>query len=78
MANWKVLRSETDSENNTVELRYAEFGKGKARAQYWRIFRNGEYAGYGATGDDAEANFGRVMSGYVRNPETGNYERAND
>lgn len=71
---WKVIDTATAEDGATVELRYAEFGKGRAKARYWRIYRDGEQAGYGATADDAKTNFARVLAGLVRNPATGNYE----
>jgi hypothetical protein len=69
----KVVRTETTSNGHTVELRYAEFGD---KTCIWRIFRDGEYAGNAAVPEDVEVNFNRVLNGYVLNPETGNYERA--
>lgn len=73
---WKTIHTETTTDGHTLELRYAEFGKGKAKCRYWRIYRDGEYAGYASVEEDVEINFNRVRDGYVRNPETGNYERA--
>ncbi|TDD97201.1 hypothetical protein [Actinomadura rubrisoli] len=78
MSGWKVIRTETDDKGNTVELKYAEFGKGRARVKKWEIFRNGEYAGYAAIEPDADENFRRVLEGYVLNRETGRYEEAKD
>lgn len=71
---WKVVRSEKDDKGNTIELRYASFGKGKARVEYWRIYRNNEYAGYGSIESDAHVNFERVLAGATHNPVTGRYE----
>ena len=72
----KIIRTEPTDDGHTVELWYAEFGEGSAKARIWRIFRDGEYAGYAAVPEDVEVNFNRVLNGYVRNPETGNYEKA--
>lgn len=72
----KIIRTETTDDGHTVELRYAEFGEGRAKTRIWRIFRDGEYAGYASIPEDVEINFNRVLNGYIRNPETGNYERA--
>lgn len=76
MSAWQTVRTETSSDGHTIELRYAEFGKGRAKIRKWEIFRDGAYAGYAATEQDAEVNFGRVLSGYVRDVETGNYVKA--
>jgi hypothetical protein len=76
MADWKILRNTTTDDGDLVELRYAEFGKGKTLLRKWLIFRNGVKAGYAVSEEDAAANFARVVAGYVRNPETGNYEKA--
>lgn len=73
MADWKVVRREIVGEN-TIEMKYVEFGKGKAKLRKWEIFRNGVKAGYAVNEQDAEVNFRRVLIGYTRNPETGNYE----
>lgn len=72
---WKVIRSETDEQGRSIELRYAEFGKGKSKVRYWRIYRDGEYAGYASVPEDVDVNFARVMSGFVLNASTGNYEQ---
>lgn len=72
---WKVIDRKTVGDD-VIELRYAAFGKGKARCEFWKIYRNDVQVGYGANEDDAMVNYNRVLSGYDRNPETGNYERA--
>lgn len=70
---WKTIRQETMTDGRTVELRYAEFGKGRAKLRSWKIFRDDVQVGYAVNEMDAHANFGRVMAGLVRDAETGNY-----
>lgn len=41
-------------------MRYAEFGKGKARLRKWTFLRNGHHVGYAVTVEDAEANRTKV------------------
>lgn len=72
-AQWNTIRQETTDDGRTVELRYAEFGKGRAKLRSWKIFRDGVQVGYAVNETDADANFGRVMAGFVRDAETGNY-----
>jgi hypothetical protein len=58
-------------------MRFAEFGKGRAKVvRQWKIYRDGQQAGYAVNEADAEVNFERVLAGLVRNPETGRYEPA--
>jgi hypothetical protein len=71
---WKTLKSETAPDGAHVELRYAEFGKGRAKCRYWRIYRDGREAGYASIAEDADVNYGRVLAGFERNPSTGQYE----
>jgi len=73
MAAWRTVRIEI-VEGNTIELKYAEFGKGRAKLRKWEIFRNGVKAGYAVNERDADVNFNRVSQGYMLNPETGKYE----
>ena len=73
MAAWRTVRIEI-VEGNTIELKYAEFGKGRAKLRKWEIFRNGVKAGYAVNERDADVNFNRVLQGYMLNPETGKYE----
>ncbi len=72
---WKILKTETLADGATVELRYSEVGKGRAKCRYWRMFRNGEQVGYASTAEDADANWQRVVAGMVRNDTTGRYEQ---
>jgi hypothetical protein len=76
MATWKIIKRETTNDGHIVEMRYAEFGKGRAKLRKWEIYRDGTEAGYAVNASDAEVNFGRVLAGFVRNRETGNYEPA--
>jgi|WetSurMetagenome_2_1015567.scaffolds.fasta_scaffold27763_7 hypothetical protein len=71
---WKTVQSEQDVNGATVELRMIESGKGRAKVRAWRIYRNGEYAGYASSETDAVTNFAHAMNGLTRNPETGRYE----
>lgn len=73
---WKILNTDTLVDGSTVELRYAEFGKGRAKVRSWKLFRNGKQVGYASTAEDAAANWERVRAGMVRNPSTGCYEMA--
>lgn len=71
---WKVLKSDTLADGSVVEMRYAEFGKGRAKIHCWEFFRSGIQVGYASTPGDAEVNWRRVRSGMVRNTKTGSYE----
>lgn len=73
MANWKVVRREINGDN-IIEMKYAEFGKGKWKVRKWEIFWNGVKAGYAVNEADAEVNFRRVLIGWLRDPQTGTYE----
>jgi len=73
-ANWKTLKTQTLDDGATVEMRYAEFGKGRAKVRSWKFFRDGQDVGYAVNAADAEENWQRVCAGLVRNPETGRYE----
>lgn len=75
---WRIVRNETDEKGHTVEMRYAEFGKGRSKIRKWELYRDGQRAGYAVNAPDAEANFARVMSGYVLNPRSGFYEKAEE
>lgn len=70
---WKTIRQETMKDGRIVELRYAAFGKGRAKLRSWKIFRDDVQVGYAVNEKDADTNFGRVMAGLVRDVETGNY-----
>lgn len=72
---WKTLEVATLDGGDTVELRYAEFGKGRAKCRYWRMYRNGEQVGYASTPEDATVNWGRVKAGMIRDAD-GNYAQA--
>ena len=54
---WTTTHSEIAPDGAYVELRYAEFGKGKARMRSWKLFRDGFQAGYAANEADAVANY---------------------
>lgn len=60
---WKVIKSGKDVSGCVIELRYAAFGKGRAKCHYWRIYRNNEQVDYGATETDAYVNYERVIAG---------------
>lgn len=70
---WKTLRQETMKDGRIVELRYAEFGKGRAKLRSWKIFRDDVQVGYAVNATDADTNFGRVTAGFTLDTETGNY-----
>ena len=72
---WKSVRYEVTPDGHEVEMRYAQWGKGKTLVRKWEIFRDGTRAGYAVNAPDADENFARVMLGYVRNTETGVYEQ---
>jgi hypothetical protein len=74
--NWKTIREETVEGDHVIELRYAEFGKGRAKVKSWKIFRDGVQVGYGATENDAHVNFTRATLGFVRDNTTGVYAKA--
>ncbi|MGX6608007.1 hypothetical protein ACWKSP_38695 [Micromonosporaceae bacterium Da 78-11] len=71
---WKTTRSEPAPDGAYVEMRYAEFGTGRAKVRSWRLFRDGFQVGYAVNGIDADANYRRVLAGFERNPQTGIYE----
>jgi hypothetical protein len=75
---WERSNSQRDKAGHHVEMFYAEFGRGAARATCWEITRDGERAGYAVNQSDADANFRKVLDGYIHNPETGNYEWADE
>lgn len=74
MTNGRIVQSAYDVNRKLVDLRYYEFGKGKAKIKQWKIFRDGVEVGYGAVESDALANFQRVRDGATLNRETGRYE----
>ena len=71
---WTTIKSEIAPDGAYVELRHAEFGKGRAKLRSWRIYRDGRDAGYASIPADVDVNYGRVIAGFERNPSTGNYE----
>lgn len=73
---WKTIRSEIAPDGAFVELRYAEFGKGRSRLRSWAIYRDGFKAGYAAVDRDVDVNYRRVLEGYERNAQTSHYEPA--
>jgi hypothetical protein len=73
-AKWEVIRRAIDDQGRTIELRYSVWGKGRSKIHSWKIFRDNVQVGYGATEADALVNFERVRYGFIRNPQTGNYE----
>lgn len=70
---WQVIMSGTSADGAEIELRYAVFGKGRARLEQWRIYRDGSQVGYASTPEDAATNYQRALSGLVRDAETGRY-----
>jgi hypothetical protein len=62
---WAVLQSQ-QTEFGLVELRYAVFGKGRARVRSWKIFCEGFQVNYGAIESDAWVNYERAIKGDFR------------
>lgn len=60
---WTTEKDGTDVNGEHVYMLTATFGKGKSAVTYRRFFRNGSYAGYAATPEDAEENWNRVIEG---------------
>lgn len=70
---WTILKTGYTEDGALIELRYAAFGKGRAKCHYWRIYRDGVQIGYAATAGDAEENFDRAASGLEWERSTGNW-----
>lgn len=74
MADWQVAAQDTDVNGAAIMMRYAVFGKGRAKLKKWELFRNDEKVGYAVNAADAEVNFARVKNGATLNTRTGFYE----
>jgi hypothetical protein len=64
---WATIKSDTDVNGATIELRYREFGKGRTKVCKWRIFRDGKQIDYAVSEADAETNWTLAMHGSTRN-----------
>lgn len=63
MAAWKTTRTGTANDGSEVQMRYAEFGKGRAKIRQWKIYRDGAQVDYAVNAEDAEENFQRALIG---------------
>lgn len=70
---YQTIRCGVLEDGSTVEMRFAEFGKGRAKVSSWRFYRNGKQIGYASTPADAEENWLRVRNGMVRDDSSGNW-----
>lgn len=58
---WDVVAQTTTPGGHRVEMRYRQFGKGRAKVQKWLIFRDGVKVGYAVTDRDADTNYGLAV-----------------
>jgi len=58
---WTIVRTETRPDGRTIDLWYAEFGKGRAKTKSWKIFCGNEQLDYAVNEPDADENFRRAV-----------------